>query len=246
MKLIFLGTNGWFDTATGQTPCVLLETKKCYVIFDAGFGLTKIDQYIKKSKPIFLFISHFHLDHICGLHTLPKFRFKQPLTILGPKGATKILKSFISHPFTASIKELPFKIKLKELKPGEYNKPFQFSCSELKHAVYNLGFRLEVDKKVITYCCDTGICKNDFILAKNSDVLIHECSFLTGQKTTWGHANPEQAARLAKKAKAKKLILTHFDASLYLNKKSRKEAERIAKKIFIDTRAAFDGLVVKI
>ena len=68
MKIYFLGTMGWFDTKLGNTLCVLVDTGKEYIIFDAGTGFSKIDNYIKDKRPIYLFLSHFHLDHIIGLH----------------------------------------------------------------------------------------------------------------------------------------------------------------------------------
>ena len=77
MKIIFLGTNGWFSTPTGNTPCILIDAKDHYVIFDAGNGIYKIDKYITEEKPISLFISHFHLDHVSGLHNLDKVIFSQ-------------------------------------------------------------------------------------------------------------------------------------------------------------------------
>ena len=44
MKVLFLGTNGWYDTKTGNTTCILIETKKEYIILDAGNGFYKIDR----------------------------------------------------------------------------------------------------------------------------------------------------------------------------------------------------------
>ena len=38
MKIIFLGTNGWYDTKTGNTLSVFMKTKKEYIILDAGSG----------------------------------------------------------------------------------------------------------------------------------------------------------------------------------------------------------------
>ncbi len=72
MKIIFLGTNGWYTTQTGNTPAVLIDSKNHYVVFDAGNGIYKLDQYITEPKPISLFISHFHIDHVSGLHSLGK------------------------------------------------------------------------------------------------------------------------------------------------------------------------------
>jgi len=61
MRIIFLGTNGWYSTDTGNTVCTFIETKTHYIILDAGDGFHKIDQYIDDEKPIILFLSFFPL-----------------------------------------------------------------------------------------------------------------------------------------------------------------------------------------
>lgn len=246
MKLIFLGTNGWYDTKTGNTPSILIDTKKFYLILDAGFGIYKVDQFIKKEKPIFLFISHFHLDHICGLHTLPKLKLKQTLQIYGPKGTNKELKNLINHPFFPSIKELNYKVTFSDLEEKTYNLPFKFECKKLQHVDKCLGYRFYLEDKIITYCSDTAVCENDYLLAKDSDILIHECSFLPGQESAWGHTNPEQAAKLAKDAKTKKLLLTHFSGNEYTSFSIRQKAEKNAKKIFKNSIATKDGMIIKL
>ena len=45
-------------------------------ILDVGNGLYKLDSITSLDKPFYLLLSHLHLDHICGLHILNKFRFK--------------------------------------------------------------------------------------------------------------------------------------------------------------------------
>ena len=98
MKIYFLGTNGWYSSPTGDTPCILIDSKDQYVIFDAGNGIYKIDQYIKEDKPISLFLSHFHIDHISGLHTLAKFNFKQGIDVYFAKGRGKDFETFVNPP----------------------------------------------------------------------------------------------------------------------------------------------------
>ena len=90
MKIIFLGTNGWYDTKTGNTICTLIDAKDYFIVLDAGNGFHKLDRYFNKEKPIYLFLSHFHLDHIIGLHILDKFVFKQGISIYGQKGTKNI------------------------------------------------------------------------------------------------------------------------------------------------------------
>jgi ribonuclease BN (tRNA processing enzyme) len=36
MKIIFLGTNGWYDTKTGNTVSILIVTKEHNIVLDAG------------------------------------------------------------------------------------------------------------------------------------------------------------------------------------------------------------------
>ena len=243
IEINFLGTNGWFATNFGNTNCILIEIDKCYIILDAGDGIYKLNSYINKNKPIHLFLSHLHLDHIGGLHILNKFRFNQKLDIFGYVGIKEGLNAIIRHPYTASFNELPYKIEIHELSEGKSEFPFNFTCNLLKHTDPCLGYRFSLEDKIITYCTDTGICNNLYELAKDADLFISECSYQSGQiDLSWPHLNPEQAANIAKKSKAKKLILTHFDANIYKNLRSRKNSERKAKKIFKSSMVAYDGL----
>lgn len=246
MKLTFLGTNGWFDSTVGNTVSALLQTENYNIIFDAGFGLAKADAYLDQDKPTFLFLSHFHLDHICGLHALPKFNFKQPLTIFGRKDLKKLFKTVINSPYAAPLSFLNYKVNLVPLKEGDYKQPFGFTCKKLKHTDTSLGYRLYVDGKIVVYCSDTAICENDRLLAQDADLLIHECTFVPGETSTWGHSNPEEVAELAKKANVKKLALTHFGAARYSSPEIRKNSEAVAQAIFPNTVAATDGLVLEV
>ena len=245
MKIHFLGTNGWFDSNMGNTTCTLIDSKDYYIILDAGFGIHKINNYIKEDKPVYLFLSHFHIDHICGLHTLPMLKLKK-LTIFGQKKLKKLLNIFVNHPFSSSFSEAQFEIELKELVPGKHNLPFEFECLPIKHVDPTFGYRIKLEEKIITYCSDTAVCPNDYKLAKNADLLIHECTLRPGSTNTWGHSNPEMVAKLAKKAKVKRLALTHLGAHYYNNQKIRIKAEKIAKKIFKNTLVAKDNLTIKI
>ena len=77
MKVTFLGTNGWYDTDTGNTLCILIESERAFIVLDAGNGIWKLDRSINDRKPIYLFLSHFHLDHVIVLHVLNIFNFAQ-------------------------------------------------------------------------------------------------------------------------------------------------------------------------
>ena len=247
VKIIFLGTNGWYDTETGNTICTLIEANDCFIILDAGNGLYKIDRYIKKEKPIYLFLSHFHLEHIIGLHILNKFNFKQGISIYGQKGTRNILKKIINVRFTMPFEKLPYPVKIYELPKDKDKLPFSIKSKFLVHSSPCLGYRFELEEKIITYCPDTGVCKEAIELAKNADLLITECSLKLDQYyKNWPHLSPKDSAKIAKEAKVKKLVLTHFDANIYQTPEDRNLAQQKAKKIFNNTFAAIDDMEIKI
>jgi ribonuclease Z len=99
--------------------------------------------------------------------------------------------------------------------------------------------------KKLTIIMDTAPTKNAETLAKNSDLLITEA--------TWGrelekfvkkrkHLTAQLAAQIAKKAKAKKLILTHFSQRY----KTASDLETEAKKVFKNTLTAKDFMEVEV
>ena len=237
---------GWFDTKLGNTLCILVDTGCEYVIFDAGTGFFKIDNYIKDKRPIYLFLSHFHLDHIIGLHALNKFSLPQGINVFGPKGTQKMFGLVINTPYSKPIHKLKSKIKVKDITRG-LKFPFDIKYKKLLHTTVCYGYRLFANDKTVAFCTDTGPCAQMKALAKNADLLIAESSLPAGTVDRgWPHLNPEQAANAAKTSKAKKLVLVHFDAGDYLKEKDIRLAEESARKIFKNTIAARDGFCLKL
>jgi ribonuclease BN (tRNA processing enzyme) len=244
---VFLGTNGWYDTQTGNTLCILIETEREYIVLDAGSGIWKLDRYIKSDKAIYLFLSHLHLDHIFGLHILNKFNFAQGLTIIGQSGTRKFLNTIINSPFTIPMHELPYRTEIYEIPEAQAIIPLKFTFLPLKHSSECLGYRFETEDKVISYCTDTGYCDNAVELAKDADLLFTECALKTGQSDEiWPHLNPEDAARIADEGNAKMLALVHFDARVYKTLDARKRAAETARKLFDKTIAATDDMEIEI
>jgi ribonuclease BN (tRNA processing enzyme) len=252
MKIRFLGTNGWYSSPTGDTPCILIDAQDQYVVLDAGNGMYKLDNYITEDKPITLFISHFHIDHVSGLHTLPKFNFKQGIDVYVGKGRAKDFETLVNPPFTVgytfkpeSISKLKTEIRLHELSEDGESIPFRAAAIQQHHAYVNHGYRFELEGKTIAYTGDCGFTEAARKLAEGVDLLICECSNKkTEMPDTWGHFDPVQAATLAKEASVKKMILTHFGAEPYSSLEDRKWAKQEAQKIFPATIAATDGLEI--
>ena len=91
----------------------------------------------------------------------------------------------------------------------------------------------------IAYVTDTIPCESAVELARDADVLIHEATYPAGEEKLArqrGHSTAADAARCAKKAKARRLIMTHISQKyLHLD-----EFVGGARQIFANTEAARD------
>ncbi len=98
----------------------------------------------------------------------------------------------------------------------------------------------------VVYGTDTSPCKSLVKAAQDADLLICDATYaendLSEKAAEFGHSTFAQAAEMAKQANAKKLVLTHFSASI-------QEPEEVlcnATDIFENTEVAFDGKVLEL
>lgn len=246
MRIHFLGTTGWFCTDQGETTCLLIDAQEAYVILDAGNAFRKVDRLlVDPKKPVYLFLSHFHLDHVYGLHTLPKFRVPQGITVIGQPGLRTHLQTLINTPWTCPIDKLKTHLTLREVEPGAHTDPFPFSCQFLAHTDPCFGYRFTLEGKTVSFCTDTGRCDNLVALGHRADLLITECAWRVRQQTPgWPHLAPEDAAEAARDAQARQLALMHFEAQGYTEHAHRADALQRALAIFPKTMISHDGMVL--
>ncbi|MEM1535814.1 MAG: ribonuclease Z [Candidatus Pacearchaeota archaeon] len=144
------------------------------------------------------------------------------------------------------------KIKMDELrKIGIKEGPWLKKLQEGKDVFYK-GKKISVSKyttlkkgKKVAFIFDTSMNENCVKIAKNSDVLIAEACYLSKDRELASqrkHLTAEQASKIAKKAKVKKLILTHV-SQRYPN---RREVLEEAKKFFPNTDLAHDFMQVEV
>ena len=93
----------------------------------------------------------------------------------------------------------------------------------------------------VVYSGDTKPCENLLEISRDADLLIHDGTFLEEEESK-GHADVRQAARMAKDANVKQLILTHISRRYT----DPKELEEAARKIFPNTKVAYDFMKVKL
>ena len=91
-----------------------------------------------------------------------------------------------------------------------------------------------ISGKKVGIIFDTGMADNCIAVGKNADLLICECTFSENEKEkaeNYKHLTVKQSATIAKKSKAKKLILTHFSQRYKTISEIKKEAENIFKNV---------------
>lgn len=103
------------------------------------------------------------------------------------------------------------------------------------------------DGRIVTILGDTCPCDNAVKLARNADVLVHEATFGAGMEEKalhYGHSTITQAVDIAKRAKAKRLVVTHISARYGEENVAAMVAE--ARKVFPELEAARDYLEVEV
>lgn len=120
------------------------------ILIDCGEG-TQIAMKEKgwSPKPIgVICFTHFHADHISGLPgmllTMGNAERREPLTLIGPKGLTKVVNSL-----RVIAPELPFEIVCVEITEPEQSFSFQnfrIEAYRVNHNVVCYGYNIAVDR----------------------------------------------------------------------------------------------------
>jgi ribonuclease BN (tRNA processing enzyme) len=185
---------------------------------------------------------------------------KDPIWIFGPNGTSDIVSALLNQVYSRDIAFALFNeadaidirqiVKVKDVPPGLVfeNDRWRVFAEYVDHgnsiglsesAWPCLGYRLESDGRIITIGGDTIDCDGLQRLARNANVLVMSC-YLADQEILSpaferlaNHiiASSRQVGKIAKQARAKKLLLTHF----------RKKSNELMMSLQEDVRADFDG-----
>jgi len=162
-------------------------------------------------------------------------------------GAPCLAYSFVEKEKIRINKEKLNKLKIKGKIIAELAKEKDIIWQGKKIIASKLTYK-QPERK-ITFIFDTEINPNCYKIAKNSDLLICESTFLENSENgkdlakRYHHLTASQAGQIAKKSCSKKLILTHL-SQRYENKEKFILAE--AKKIFKNTEIAEDLTKVEV
>lgn len=269
MEVKILGTVSPYCKDDKNCPGYLVTDGKQKVLLDCGNGCTRNLKLPEDLDSLTIVISHLHKDHygdilslgyatyvFHNLGYLPN-RIKVYLPEADMIDATEhykdddgwgasrtIKKPIIDYTYLEEFgKEhffefIPYNTKSK-IEVGELKLDF----SKNPHPINTFSTRIRHNGETFVYSGDTGYTRNTLVnFAENADLLLCEATFLRGQtRGEDNHLYAYEAAKIAKDANVRELVLTHFfpeiDKDLYVTE---------AKSIFESTTAAEEGKVLKL
>lgn len=240
----FWGTRGSFfkngpecHEFGGHTSCISIHHADNLYIIDGGSGLGNLGILLEekhfKDNPTtpltaHFFLSHLHLDHICGLANFrpvwhENFKGNFYCGIAHEyQGLKMALDRFYTPPFfPIPWSEFPCQKKHYDFTIGSILNPTPTCSVEtilLNHPGDGSGFAFHLNGRKIVYLCDTSHADGFFdrfvTFAKQADLLIYDASYCADEFKVvrhFGHSTWEKACELAAKANVGQLALTHHD-----------------------------------
>lgn len=240
MRIKFWGVRGSTPTPErrnsrygGNTTCLEVRLANgTLIILDCGSGLRSLGKSLVREyteRPIhgYVFLTHFHWDHIQGIPFFPPlykkgnaFLFHSVLRKgLELKGAVE--GQMVNPYFPVDMTVMGSLRHFYDLDEHSINLHGAIiSSAPLFHPQECVGYRIEADGGVFVLATDTepGSAFHDRSvreLARGADVLVYDAQYtpeqLQSEKKGWGHSSWLEGVNIARECGVKRLILFHHD-----------------------------------
>ena len=243
MKVVLFGTgaavpgpdrdNVFLAVREGETGLLIdVGGSPAHRLLAAGWSLDQLKAVL---------LTHRHPDHLYGfpslIQTLVLTERTDRLVVYGPREALDISRALL-RTVRLSSADRPFPVEWGYLPAGRPGGPFALGSLVLDtipsdHCVESVAVRISADDgaRRLIYTSDTAPFPALVDLARGADVLIHEATYLARDAAlarSYGHSTAAQAAEVALKAGAKKLVLVHLEGTPVADTAAfRREAEAV-------------------
>jgi ribonuclease BN (tRNA processing enzyme) len=245
MKLVLLGTGGYYANERRHTACLMLP--EVGVVLDAGSGMFRVSDYLATGR-LDIFLTHAHLDHVLGLTYLLDVLPPEVLEQTTVHGEAKKLDTIRTHLFSEALFPIMPAFQLKALTNSvALSNGGTLTHFPLGHPGGSLGFRLDWPGSSMAYVTDTTAAADaDYIdRIHGTNVLVHEAYFTNDTneiaKLT-GHSCLCEVARVAAAAKVGKLLVVHVNPQLDQDSNFDLSA---ARQIFRNTQLGTDRMEIE-
>ena len=245
MRLQFVGCGDAFGSGGRLNTCLHLTGRGTNILIDCGasslIGMNKLA--IRHNEIDAIFLSHFHADHVGGV---PFFlleanyisKRKRPLTIVGPPSLKRRFAGIMEVAFAGTkALEFRFPLRLIEFDIGKRCKAAGVAATPF-HVLHDdragpcLGFRFEIEGKVIAFSGDTEWTDALIDIGHEADLFI--CEAYTYDKPVATHMALSLLERHLEQIRPKRLILTHMSNDM------------LARRAELPYETAEDGMVVEV
>jgi ribonuclease BN (tRNA processing enzyme) len=245
MKLVLLGTGGYYANEQRHTACLMLP--EVGVVLDAGSGMFRVADYLATER-LDVFLTHAHLDHVLGLTYLLGVLPDEVQQRSIVHGKAEKLEAIRTHLFAEPLFPIMPVFQMQPL-ADEVALPEngKLTCFPLEHPGGSVGFRLDWPAASLAYVTDTRATAAAAYIERirGVNVLVHEAFFVeeAGEMAeVTGHSCLCDVAKVAAAADVGLLVLVHVnpllddDADLDL---------RPAQQIFQNTLLGTDRMEIE-
>lgn len=236
MRVTVLGKSPSWQDAGGACSGYLIEHGSTTALLDCGNGVFgKLRERIDYVDLDVAVISHLHADHFLDLvpysyaltyapkqqpvpvHTWPGTDSPARPRMIAPPGATKTFRRVVGAWGNDDLIENAFAMEEysagDEVTAGELT----FSFHPVPHFIdtFAVNVTAEGTDAKLSYSADTSPCDEIVDIARDADLMIVEATLPRPERTgVRGHLTPEEAGDHAKRAGAKRVVLTHISDEL--------------------------------
>ncbi|MFH2204608.1 MAG: ribonuclease Z [Elusimicrobiota bacterium] len=230
IELHVLGSGSFAPSAPGQAvrkdevrnpPGYALRLGRETLLFDFGFGCLRqlVRAGLNPDEVSHVFFTHRHPDHVGDLPALLFYYrydgkpYRNKLQVYGPRGFRNFVKHLTKahHPW---LRPRGFQLGVTELEEPALVKGggWQVRCREVPHTTEALAYRFESAGRSVCYSGDTAYDEGLAGFAAQADVFVLECALADDQRTD-GHMRVSEALELARRSRAKRVLLSHLSPS---------------------------------